>query len=226
MDWMTSEVVSIVYYLMPGFLAAWVFYTLTAHRKTTPFERIVEALVFTVVVQAITFVVRWVLLLFGRLVHVGAWTEESTLVWSVLLALAVGSAVAWFANGDYFHSCLRNLGITTRTSFPSQWFSAFHAQKRWVILHLSGGRRLYGWPEEWPDHPDIGHFVIDQPEWLLEDGRRAPLYRVEKMLVPANDVELVEFLKYDEEVTEPKEADEVQSMLEQLHKKEEVNHGS
>jgi len=225
-EWVSKEVVGIIYYLMPGFLAAWVFYALTAHRKTSPFERVVEALIFTVVVQAVTAMVRWILLFMGRIAPIGTWTEESTLVWSVLLALVIGLLVAWLANGDHVHARLRKWNITARTSFPSQWYSVFAREKRWVILHLGGGRRLFGWPEEWPDHSDAGHFVVDQPEWLLDDGRRAPLHRVERMLVPASDVELVEFVKSDEEVVEPTEADEVESMLEDLHRKEGEDHGS
>jgi hypothetical protein len=226
MSWVSSEVVSVIYYLMPGFLAAWVFYVLTAHRKASPFERVVEALIFTVVVQASTAVVRWILLLIGNVVHVGAWTENSTLIWSVGLAVFVGSLVAWLANRDSFHSLLRRWNVTSRNSFPSEWYSAFIRQQRWVILHLSGGRRLYGWPEEWPDHSDTGHFVIDQPEWLLDSGQRAPLHRVERMLVRAGDVELVEFLKYDEEVADATEADRVASILGELHSEEKQNNGS
>ena len=88
-------------------------------------------------------------------------------------------------------------------------------------MHLSDGRRLYGWPEEWPDHSDAGHFLMDQPEWLLDDGQRAPLYGVEKTLVPASDVEMVEFVKGKEEMeAEPADLDKVQRMLIELRKKE------
>lgn len=68
------------------------------------------------------------------------------------------------------------------------------------MLHLKGGRRLYGWPEEWPDQPDKGHFLIAEAEWLLDDGSRQGLDCVWNILVPATDVELVEFmmLQYDE----------------------------
>ena len=89
------------------------------------------------------------------------------------------------------------------------------------VLHLAEGRRLYGWPEEWPDHPDSGHFLIDQPEWLLDDGRRAPLYNVEKTLVPASDVEMVEFLKTEEEIgAEPQQVEDVKNTMLELQRKE------
>jgi len=225
-EWVSQEVVSIIYYLMPGFLAAWVFYTLTAHRKTSPFERVVEALIFTVVVQAVTAVVRWILVLVGHIIVLGTWTQDSALIWSIVLALLAGSLVAWLANTDYLHRWLRGMHVTKRTSFPSQWYSAFNSQSRWVTLHLKGGRRLYGWPEEWPDHSDTGHFILDQPEWLLDDGRRAPLHSVERILVAASDVELVEFLKSEDELPERAEAEKARAVLEGLHRKEQDNHGS
>lgn len=236
MDWVSSEVVSIVYYLMPGFVAAWVFYGLTPHPRSSPFERAVQALIFTVLVQAATVLIRGVLLWVGGIgeyLSLGQWNENTALVWSVLVALTVGFLFAWCANKDFPHSWLRSeepakrtrfawlrrLQFTTRTSFPSEWFSAFHRERRWVILNLSGERRLFGWPEEWPDSPDAGYFVIARPEWLLNDGNAAPLHRVEKMLVPVGDVELVELLKHDDEIGEPpKDIDEIDQMLTNLHK--------
>ncbi len=195
MDWASSEIVSLLYYLLPGFVAAWVFYGLTAHPKASPFERVVQALIFTVVVQAFTVITGWFLLACGNIITLGTWTASSAFVWSVLLAFAFGLLFAYFANKDYCHELLRYCGITKRTSFPSEWYSAFYQEKRWVVLHLPGGRRLYGWPEEWPDQPDIGHFLIDQPVWLLEDGESEPLPNVEKTLVSAKGVEMVEFVK-------------------------------
>ena len=41
-------------YLLAGFVAAWVFYGLTPYKRPTPFERIVQALVYTAVVQLLT----------------------------------------------------------------------------------------------------------------------------------------------------------------------------
>jgi len=225
MDWPSNDIVTAVYYLLPGFVAAWVFYGLTAHPKASPFERVVQALIFTVIVQALVAVVRWILCVLGNIWSFGTWSPQCALVWSVVLALAVGLAFAWLANENLCHGLLRKWRITSRTSFPSEWFSAFSREERWVVLHLSGGCRLYGWPEEWPDHPDTGHFVIDEPEWLLEDGRRVPLYGVRKTLVPAPNVEMVEFLKGSEEIAaEPGDLDKVRDMLVQLRKKEE-DHG-
>lgn len=188
MDWPITDLATFLSFLLPGFVAAWVFYGLTAHPKASSFERVVQALIFTAIVQAIVNS-------FGEAV-VG-----QLQAWSIAVAVLVGVVFAWFSNRCWLHQILQALGITKRTSFPSEWFSAFNKDKRWVVLHLKGGRRLYGWPEEWPDQSESGHFVIDQPSWLLDDGQIATLHTVERLLIGATDVEMVEFLKEENEIT-------------------------
>ena len=60
MSWASSEVVSVLTFLLPGFVAAAVFYSLTSHPKPGAFDRIVQALVFgvepTLVLPAAKFV--------------------------------------------------------------------------------------------------------------------------------------------------------------------------
>lgn len=112
----------------------------------------------------------------------------------MLVATLLGTIAAGLANTNKLHDAVPDW-ITKRTSFPSEWFSAFQRTKAFVYLHLRDGRRIWGWPEEWPDHPDSGHFVLMQPEWVLDDNQRIPLVITERMLIPAGDVEFVEFEK-------------------------------
>ena len=48
----SKEVVSLLIFLMPGFLSAWVIYGLTSHTKPVQFERVVQALIYTVSIKA------------------------------------------------------------------------------------------------------------------------------------------------------------------------------
>ncbi|MDP9620179.1 hypothetical protein [Stenotrophomonas geniculata] len=66
MDTLFNNATTLLTYLLPGFLAAWVFYGLTSHPKPPQFERTVEALVFTFAVQALVTFTEVVLLLAGR----------------------------------------------------------------------------------------------------------------------------------------------------------------
>ena len=47
MDDLIKEVIPLLQYLIPGFLAAWIFYSLTAFKRPDTFGQIVQALIFT-----------------------------------------------------------------------------------------------------------------------------------------------------------------------------------
>ena len=216
--------IEILWKLLPGFITAWVFYALTAHPRPSPFERTVQALIFTVLVQVLNFVARSVLLGLGRLWPIATWTDEVSLASSVLIALCLGLLMVACANNNLFYTLFSKLRITKRTSFPSEWYSAFAREKRWVVLHLKGNRRLFGWPEEWPDQPETGQFIIDQPEWLLDNGKRALVHGTARILVKAQDVEMVEFLCSDNEVTAPEsEIEESKRLLLAINRKGETD---
>ena len=117
------------------------------------------------------------------------------LVISVLIATVLSFLFAFFANNDKFHSIIRKIGISKETSYPSEWYGEFSNKVTYVVLHLDGERRLYGWPKEWPTNPEKGHFSIQQGSWLNnDDGEEAPLTGVETILIPAKDVQMVEFM--------------------------------
>ena len=194
MDWASNEVIEVLRYLIPGLIVSWVFHGLTFHAKPSPFERVVQALIFTFLIQAI--MVPWKSLLFflgEKFCTVGYWSDEVALVHSALWALAVGLLVSYLTNNDKLHALLRYFRITQRTSYPSEWFSAFCESNNYVVLHLSGERRLYGWPAEWPNSPKGGHFVVSHAEWL-NNGTR--LDEAERLIVPAAEVEMVELVPW------------------------------
>lgn len=243
MDLPKPEIINIIYYLLPGFITAWIFYSLTAYRRLSPFERTVQALIFTGIIQAIVLLIRGFLLLFGKLYFFGEWSENTSFVTAIILSILIGLVFSLFANKDWFHKFLRgeykwpkwlkcpksihkfvNIfgGITSRTSYPHEWFGIFNTDKRYINLYLKNGRRLYGWPFEWPDHPDSGHFVITEPEWVMDNNDRIPLYRVFEMLVPVTDVDIVEFVKWESEIkASPQEIQESDNKLIKLQGDEE-----
>lgn len=179
-----SELIDLLGYLLPGFVAASIYYAFTSHVKPSAFERVVQALVFTIVVEAILGVA-------GAL---GCpWTDSVALPVAVagILGLTVSAAV----NHDLAHRLFRWLGVTRETSHPSGWYSAFaRYQDSHVVLHLVGERRLYGWPSEWPTSPDQGHFRISEAEWL-DGNNRSPAGHA--LLVQVEDVNMVEFVRTD-----------------------------
>ncbi|MGD0389680.1 MAG: DUF6338 family protein [Tepidisphaeraceae bacterium] len=225
MEYLAKDTITLLYFLLPGFLAAWVFFGLTAHPRREPFDRVIQALIFTVIIKALSFGVRKLWWIIWHPWHpFGLWDDEKDVVVSVLLAVALGIVFAVSANWDLAHWPLRKLKVTKRTSYPSEWYSGFHRFQREVILHLKGDRRLTGWADEWPDQSDRGHFIIQNPQWLDDFGNRVPMTQIMRTMVAARDVEMVEFVFQPEEL-EGKTLDgikQAQQPLADMHKTKEV----
>jgi len=190
----STDAISLLKYLLPGFTTAWIFYGLTSHPKPPQFERLIQALIFTFAIQALLPLFKWSMLCVGKMFSLGPWSDEGELLASLVIAVGLGIVVAFFTNKDSFHKWLRRRGFTSRTSHPSEWFCVFTDQVKHVILNLKDGRRLYGWPKEWPVDPDKGQFYIQIPSWIGEDGKTIDLPQLDGILVPVKDVEWVEFV--------------------------------
>jgi hypothetical protein len=206
---LNKDIIQLVYDLLPGFVAAWVFFGLTAHPRRDVWERVLQALVFTAIIRVFTLWLRWWLLWIGEHVFtLGEWTDSVETVWSMLLAIVFGLVTAWIANNDVIHRWLREgkgvreLSITKKHSYASEWVSVFQREGRFVVLHLKDKRRLQGWPREWPDASGNGHFVLQCVHWLTrgESGTvSVPVPQVQAMVIPYEMVAWVEILTADEE---------------------------
>ena len=60
MSWVSSEAVAILSFLLPGFVAVAVIHMFTSNPKPSEFERIVQALIFTILVQAVAEFMLWI----------------------------------------------------------------------------------------------------------------------------------------------------------------------
>ncbi|MDB2686973.1 DUF6338 family protein [Mariniblastus sp.] len=210
----SEDVVALIYHLLPGFVTAWIFYGLTSHPKSSSFERVVQALIFTALIQAVVIPTGVVFQWLGQWYSFGVWDESIKFLCSIVVAILIGHLFAWGANSNWYHRILNTLGITSRTSRPNSWFSAFHNRQRYIVLHLKNGRRLQGWPNEWPDDPAKGHFLMEKPAWILDDNTVQKLWTDEAIVIDAADVEMVEILRTVEEI-QGKE-DEITEIKQQL----------
>jgi len=194
----SKDVVALLQYLAPGFIMAWVYYGLTSHTKPSQFERVVQALIFTVVIQTCTIGERAFAEMIGRKISFGVWSASSQLVASLLTALALGFLISAVVNGDAFHRLIRKLGVSTRSGHPCEWFGIFAEYPRYVVLQLKDGTRIYGWPKVWPSEYDRGHFFITSVMRSVGEVDQ-DLDALEGILIDARDVVSVEFMKPPEE---------------------------
>lgn len=194
MEGISNNIVTILQFLLPGFVAAWIFYNLTSYSKPSQFERVVQALIFTLFIQALVISTKHLLLQVGTYWSLGNWLEAFSLIVAIFIAIVFGLVFSYFANNDKIHKYLRDRGITRETSFPSEWFGSFLNNVTFIVIHFNDGRRLYGWPIEWPSEPTNGHFVIADPSWL-ENRKERRITGVSNILVDVKDVKWVEFLE-------------------------------
>ena len=99
--------------------------------KPEVFDRVIQALVFTVIVQVTVTVI--------------SIKEDLIPVLSVLIAVVLALATVYWSNNDFIRRILRRFNVTKETSYPSQWYSTFwRLGGCYVVLHLKGEHRLYG----------------------------------------------------------------------------------
>ena len=136
MSWASSEVVGVLTFLLPGFVAAAIFYSLTSHPKPGAFDRVVLALIFTVVVQAI---VAAFLVVGGTIRKNLQWIGNWELVCSVLVA-----AISRAARSSTARRLRRPRRVSVRgrrgSSRPPRW-SASHSLRSSFRLLLNATRR-------------------------------------------------------------------------------------
>ncbi|MCE5273457.1 DUF6338 family protein [bacterium] len=197
MESFSTELISVLQFLLPGFVTAWVFYGLTSFPIPSKFERVVQALVFTIIIQFCVLSEKWIVLKIGSYFSYGEWNNYSEIFYSVLTALFIGVIFAYLSNSDKLHKIARDCGITRETSYPSEWFGTFLNNRTFVVLHLKDERRLRGWPSAWPSDPNKGHFVLEEASWIpdIESDKEIPLDGVKSIMINVKDVYWVEFLK-------------------------------
>lgn len=201
MDWMDGAVFDVLRFLAPGFIAAWVLFGLTAERRLSDLQRIVQALIFSIFVKLVVGGIAWLLTEFWRWRNFGPWNYSIELAWSVVVALVLGFVLSWLVNTDRLYVLLRRVRITTQTSRPSVWYSAFSDhQDTYVVLQLRDDRRVQGWPAEWPSVVGEGHIKLEDPVWLsMVDGKQieTPLLGSAFILFPIEDIRWIEFQPRD-----------------------------
>jgi Family of unknown function (DUF6338) len=204
----SKDVLALLTQLMPGFLTAWVVYGLTSYTKPAQFERVIQALVYSFIVNALVAVCEWIALEVGKTLPLGVWSKSSELVVSAVLALILGVLLSYYTTNDEFFRTMRKFGLSKRTVYPSEWFGAFADGPKFVVLHLTGARRISGYPIEWPTEPTQGHFRLTDAAWLNDNGTETVLDGDESILISAKDVEMVEFLKDKQELANGAKATE------------------
>lgn len=171
--------------LLPGFLTAQILSTFVAREERTPFERVIQALLFTLLSHVLWLPIQ-------RLTGIG---EAYNLLGLSFCAVLWGVVLTWVINVGTVHNLFRRWGLTRAIARPSEWYDAFYDKSEHVILHLYDGRRIFGWPRLYPFRSDKGHILLEGAEWLDRPSGGHATARIDvDFLIGVADVRFVEFI--------------------------------
>ncbi len=152
----TTEIVIALLILLPGFLAARVFGALVARKPLDAGERLIEALIFELIVVSSYAAVasRWPGLQPKNLSVLAAKDSAKQLAADPLsaissnailfgalvgLSVVVGLAASFAHNHDFPWRLLRVLRMTKQSSRATVWGGVFESYPNYVVVHLQDG---------------------------------------------------------------------------------------
>jgi hypothetical protein len=172
-----TDALFLFFYLLPGFLGSLVYDFLVEGRKRGNFERVIAALVLTLVSWVILNEVFKVPLLPLKVddkttptAVVNAFVGRN-LLYESLLAIAVAVLVAVLNNARIAYWVLNRLRITTKASSVDVWADTFDRYRGfWIGLRFADGRLLIGWPRFYSQFGDARELFLAEARWMVPDG--------------------------------------------------------
>lgn len=193
------EALGILAVLLPGFVSSAILDHVVVRKPKDAFGKLTEALVFSFLIYASLAAVignpaaglpadassisQAVSLSLNRYFVVGA------LVLSIVLPLALG----FLLTTDLHMRLLRLVRVSNKTARETTWLDVFSEQRRYLIVNLSGGRRVFGWPQYYSNDRDEGLLYLFDPAWVNDDGSYTDLDIHGLFLVEAGSIESIEF---------------------------------
>ena len=185
----SNTLIDALEFLLPGFLAAAIFSSLSINVKVGGLVLIVYAFILTTVVH---FIYRVCV----ELLPANSWSAAWNEIVLVAIAIFVGIVISICWNRDFPHRVFRILRITRQSTHQSTIYSAFTKRSCYIVLHM-GERRLYGWPLQWPSTQEEEYVLLEEPLWLDRDlGNDSEEHgTTSHMLVSLSQVDFVEFVE-------------------------------
>lgn len=173
---MTSNIAATITYLLPGFLAYWVYRMFVTARQESDFILTVKSLLWSIAINVaigLKFEAQ-------GLDAPEVWQRSSTIVLQLLLALITGVLLGWLEmRFCLLRSAVRWVG-TRRTYFPQIWQRFFAEGELTVYVRLNNGSMYYGTPTMYTESPDEEPKELQlESTWFFEDVYADPI-RIDK----------------------------------------------
>ena len=201
---LTTETLALFFLLMPGFVSSAVLNAIVVRQTKSRISHvIIEALVFSFLIYACLAP-----FFGGSPVSVEVRTGEdrttyqpiadpeflfSAMGLAILFALAVGASITH----DLHMRMLRWMRLTHRTARDNTWIDIFIDQRRYVEVTLTDGRRLFGWPQYYSNHPEEGLLYLYDAAWIDDKGAYIDLDAHGILLTNRDSIESIVFTKLE-----------------------------
>ena len=196
-----AEALGILLVLLPGFASAYLVQLLAARRKQSELDKVVEALILSLILYLLT-------LPFFRYSLPIAWhsfpdqnssSSQVFIEWPHLLALAIlalalGSIYAASINHDWLTAPFRWLKITERSARSSVWNDVFSDLQGFVQVGLSDGRSVIGWIRNYSDEDETHVLFLEDAAWVDDKGKELAIRGPGILLSKDSGIEYVMFL--------------------------------
>jgi len=134
----------------------------------TELARIVEALIFTLIVSSFYAIVAG-----GSPIVLSSVGDASTLTlnsrrigWLLAIAVALPTLLSLVVNNDWHMALARKARLTEKTSRSTIWLDVFYDIDDYIILNLSGKRPIAGWPEYFSHDPREPYIFLTDANWI------------------------------------------------------------
>lgn len=198
------QALQILMFLIPGLISATIVDVLIVRGKKKEFERIMEALILSMLIYTIySFVSGTSPVTLNQLETTGTYSfDRGSLLWLTLLSIGISVLVSCFITTDLHMRLARFLRVTTKTARPSVWLDVFHNLKRYIIVEFVDGTRLMGWPSHYSDDPEQQYLFLSEPAWVVEVDGRLKFEKLDKLegvlITPEKRIKYIQILATQE----------------------------
>ncbi len=192
----TFQALQILIFLIPGFVSAMILNALIVRKEKKELARIIEALIFSMLIYTIYSLIS------GTSPVTLNQVEKSVIysydgrsfLWLGVLSLGIPTILSFLVTNDLHMKLARKLLISRKTARSSVWFDVFSDIRKHIIINFEDGRRIYGWPQYYSNHPENPYIFLYKPSWIKEEKFMDS--DIEGILItPQEKIESIEFLK-------------------------------
>ncbi len=199
----TYETVNILLLLVPGFISTRILDTIIHRKEQEISATLFEALTFSFAIYALAnLFIEWKPIFHatkqGELAKYEFSTDGNLIIIITILTIIVPTTIGAILHHDLILKLFRVLHITDKTSRDTTWQDVFVEQKRFVVIHLKDGRRIYGWPMYYSNDPIEGFIYLFQPAWIADHGKYIEC-GTHGMLIQLENIDFIEFMKEESE---------------------------